>query len=217
VGFVGFTILVWDHTVTFADEVDIIWSGPKNLRKFTLSQNRYLTPIGFIVNLVGKFSMHSKLRRCEHFVRYEGAMSTIGIVTVALMMFLRVRAIYHNNRYAVGFMAAFLFAWVAISAWLLCHGEGERQSHSEFCSVWVDLLMGLTSAWAWFPLSYDTIVFALTVIRTLPSIRNKEAGYVVRTLLADGILFYSVICAINLIFTIMIVRAPQGLKNITGQ
>jgi hypothetical protein len=50
--------------------------------------------------------------------------------------------------------------------------------------------MGLASAWAWFPLSYDTIVFALTVIRTLPSIRNKEAGYVVRTLLADGILFY---------------------------
>jgi hypothetical protein len=26
--------------------------------RFTLSQNRYLTPIGFIVNLVGKFSMH---------------------------------------------------------------------------------------------------------------------------------------------------------------
>jgi hypothetical protein len=24
-------------------------------------------------------------------------------------------------------------------------------------------------------------------------------------------------CAINLIFTIMVVRAPQGLKNITGQ
>jgi hypothetical protein len=31
------------------------------------------------------------------------------------------------------------------------------------------------------------------------------------------VVYCSVICAINLIFTIMIVRAPQGLKNITGQ
>ncbi|KAG2101518.1 hypothetical protein BD769DRAFT_1508202, partial [Suillus cothurnatus] len=43
------------------------------------------------------------------------------------------------------------------------------------------------------------------------------AGHIVHTLFINGILFYSVMCAINLIFTIMVVRAPQGLKNITGQ
>lgn len=37
---------------------------------------------------------------------------------------------------------------------------------------------------------YDTYVFGLTLHRTFPSIRNKEAGNVVRTLFADGLLYY---------------------------
>jgi len=37
---------------------------------------------------------------------------------------------------------------------------------------------------------YDTYVFGLTLYRTFPSIRNKQAGNVVRTLFADGLLYY---------------------------
>ncbi|KAG7088655.1 hypothetical protein E1B28_012627 [Marasmius oreades] len=29
VGFVSFTILVWDHIITFADEVEYVWRGRK--------------------------------------------------------------------------------------------------------------------------------------------------------------------------------------------
>ncbi|KAG0704836.1 hypothetical protein DFH29DRAFT_801221, partial [Suillus ampliporus] len=213
VGFLGFTILVWDHAITFADEVEIIWGRPKNFGKL----NRYLTPIGFIVNLVA-YSLPSwsfiVSAICKHFVRYEGAMTAIGIQVVALMMFLRVRAMYRNNRYAVSLVASLLFAWVAVGAWLLSHGEGQRLSYLAYSSM---LRKGLASAWAWVPLCYDTVVFALTLNRTLPSIRDKEAGHVIRALFSDGALFYSVMCVINLIFTIMVVRAPQGLKNITGQ
>jgi hypothetical protein len=52
VGVFGFTLLVWDHVITFADEVEIIWGRPKTLLTFLFLLNRYLTPIGFIVNLV---------------------------------------------------------------------------------------------------------------------------------------------------------------------
>jgi hypothetical protein len=31
VGVFGFTLLVWDHVITFADEVEIIWGRPKTL------------------------------------------------------------------------------------------------------------------------------------------------------------------------------------------
>ncbi|KAG1797889.1 uncharacterized protein HD556DRAFT_248414 [Suillus plorans] len=76
---------------------------------------------------------------------------------------------------------------------------------------------GIASASAWLPLLYDTYVFGLTLNRTLPSIRNKEAGHIIRTLFADGLLYYSVICTINLILTVMIIRAQQGVKNIAAQ
>lgn len=48
----------------------------------------------------------------------------------------------------------------------------------------------IASASAWLPLLYDTYIFGLTLNRTLPSIRNKEAGHVIRTLFADGLLYY---------------------------
>ncbi|KAG1751053.1 hypothetical protein EDB19DRAFT_1824801 [Suillus lakei] len=212
VGVLGLTILVWDHAITFSDEVDIIWSRPKKFLTFLFLLNRYLTPIGFIVNLVA-YSLPSWsfiVHRCEHFVRYEGAMTAVGIQVVGLMMFLRVRAMYHDNRYVVILVASLLFAWVAVGAWLLSHGVVSGMAESE-------LRGSLASAWAWVPLCYDTVVFALTLNRTLPSIKNKEAGHIVRTLFTNGVLFYSVMCTINLIFTIMVARAPQGLKNITGQ
>jgi len=34
VGFVGFTVYIWDHLITFGDEVDLIWTGKKGLRMF---------------------------------------------------------------------------------------------------------------------------------------------------------------------------------------
>ncbi|KAG1763065.1 hypothetical protein EDD22DRAFT_1050386 [Suillus occidentalis] len=220
VGIFGFTILVWDHAITFADEVEIIWGHPKNFLTCLFLLNRYLTPIGFIVTLLKYRSKtsHPELQ-CEHFVRYEGAMTAVGIQVVGLMMFLRVRAMYHDNRYIVILVASLWFVWVAVVAWLLSHSVAV--AHASFihsCRMeFSDSVGGFASAWAWVPLCYDTVVFALTLYRTLPSIQNKEAGHIIHTLFTDGILFYSVMCAINLIFTIMVVRAPQGLKNITGQ
>ncbi|KAG0704834.1 hypothetical protein DFH29DRAFT_910058 [Suillus ampliporus] len=219
VGFFGFTILVWDHVITFADEVEIIWDRPKNLLAYLFLLNRYLTPLGFIVNLVA-YSMPSwSFIKCEHFVRYEGAMSAIGIEVVALMMFLRVRAMYYNNTCVVSLVASLWVAWVAVDAWLLTRGQAVPHSmYTESCGLEFSVsVTALASAWAWVPLCYDTVVFALTLNRTLPAIKNREAGHIVRTLFADGVLFYSVMCVINLIFTIMVVRAPPGLKYITGQ
>ena len=61
------------------------------------------------------------------------------------------------------------------------------------CEFWTlrDSFSGnLASASAWLPLIYDTYVFILTSYRTFPMIRNEGAGSVVRTLFADGLLYY---------------------------
>ena len=93
----------------------------------------------------------------------------------------------------------------------------------------------IASASAWLPLTYDTIVLALTLNKTLGPIRRKTAGNIARVLLRDGILYYryafllglayqerlilsfSVIFAVNAVLTIMIIAAPSGLQNITAQ
>ena len=49
---------------------------------------------------------------------------------------------------------------------------------------------GAASASAWIPLLYDTIIFGLTLYRTVPPIWREEASYIIRRLLEDGILYY---------------------------
>ncbi|KAG2123709.1 hypothetical protein BD769DRAFT_1741953, partial [Suillus cothurnatus] len=206
VGIVGFTILVWDHLITSGDEIEFIWKGRKGILVYLFLLNRYLTPLGFIINLVGD---------CQHFVRYEGAMTAIGIEVVGLMMLIRVIAMYRHQRAAVVVAVFLLLAWIVVTAWLLSHGA-RMFSPSSPCTM-VFNSGTIASASAWLPLLYDTYVFGLTFYRAFSTIRNKEAGHVIRTLFADGLLYYSVICTVNLVLTIMIIRAQEGVKNITAQ
>ncbi|KAG1741625.1 hypothetical protein EDB19DRAFT_2038691 [Suillus lakei] len=217
VGIVGFTILVWDHLVTSADEIEFIWQGPKGILVYLFLLNRYLTPLGFIVNLVAYNLSSWGYISCQHFVRYEGAMTAIGIEIVGLMMLLRVIAMYRYQWAIIALAVFLLLAWIVVTAWLLSHGEPVNHvDHVPSCTM-VFNSGGIASASAWLPLLYDTYVFGLTLNRTLPSIYNKEAGHVIRTLFADGLLYYSVICTVNLVLTIMIIKAHEGLKNIAAQ
>ncbi|KAH9987096.1 hypothetical protein BJV77DRAFT_802721 [Russula vinacea] len=56
VGVAAFTVLVWDHILTFSDEVEYIWKGGKGLNVYLFLVNRYLIPLSFIVNLWAYFS-----------------------------------------------------------------------------------------------------------------------------------------------------------------
>ncbi|KAG1844521.1 hypothetical protein DFJ58DRAFT_802669 [Suillus subalutaceus] len=217
VGIVGFTILVWDHLVTSGDEIEFIWKGRKGILVYLFLLNRYLTPLGFLINLVAYNLPSWGYTSCQHFVRFEGAMTAIGIEIVGLMMLIRVIAMYRHQRPAIVLAILLLLAWIAVTAWLLSNGGPVIHADNVHSCTMVFHSGSIASASAWLPLLYDTYVFGLTLHRTYPSIRNKEAGHVIRTLLADGLLYYSVICAVNLVLTIMIIRAQEGVKNIAAQ
>lgn len=54
----------------------------------------------------------------------------------------------------------------------------------------------LASSSAWLPLLYDTAVLGLTIWRTLPAMRNRNASYVMKRLLEDGLIYYTYVrCA----------------------
>ncbi|KAG1781205.1 hypothetical protein EV702DRAFT_1266153 [Suillus placidus] len=219
-------------------QIEFIWQGRKGISVYlfllvcicignicklkphmhgSMSQNRYLTPLGFVVNLVAYNLPSWDSTSCQHFVRYEGAMTAIGIEIVGLMMLLRVIAMYRYQRVAVVVAIFLLLVWIAVTAWLLSYAGPVIHADRVHSCTMVFNSGSIASASAWLPLLYDTYVFGLTLNRTLPSIRNKEAGHVIRTLFEDGLLFYSVICTVNLVLTIMIIRAHEGVKNIAAQ
>ncbi|KAI0088523.1 hypothetical protein BDY19DRAFT_993920 [Irpex rosettiformis] len=232
-GFVSFMVLVWDHIITFGEEVEFIWNGRKGLLAVLFLLNRYITPLGFIINLFAgqssgplKFFCSPRLQlsqpyiSCQHYVRYEGSMTVTGLNTTTLMMLLRISALYHRQPWIVAFMAVCFGIELGVNAYLLTHGVAVVHNSSiHACTMIFDESVSrwLASASAWLPLTYDTIVLTLTLYKTLGPLRKKTAGKIARVLLRDGILYYSVIFSVNAVLVIMIVAAPPGLANITAQ
>ncbi|KAJ7644394.1 hypothetical protein FB45DRAFT_897774 [Roridomyces roridus] len=137
------------------------------------------------------------------------------------MMLLRVHALYPRSPWITKALAFLLLVETGINVWLISRGEpvlhnGASGVHA--CSMVFDpAISGAASASAWYPLMYDSIVFALTLRRTLPAVRQKTAGYILKRLLEDGVLYYSVIFCITFVLTLMIISAPPGTKNICAQ
>ncbi|KAJ6466328.1 hypothetical protein C8R45DRAFT_1172842 [Mycena sanguinolenta] len=223
VGFASFTILVWDHVITFSDEVEYIWKGKKKgpiIYLFIF--NRYFTPLGFIINL---FAYLSPTWTIERFVisvlAPHQSPEASNLPVVGAMMLLRINALYPTQRWITVLLGLMLVVETGVNAWLISRGEPvlhNQASGVHACSMIFDpAISHAASASAWYPLLYDSIVFALTVNRTLPSIRKKQAGFIVKRLLEDGVLYYSVIFSITFVLTFMIVAAPPGTKNICAQ
>lgn len=223
-GFVSFTILIWEHALTFADEVEYIWRGKKGWFIILFFINRYVTPLSFVVNLFAYLSPSWSPERCAHFVRYEGAMIVIGLNVTGLMMLMRISALYRERRYVVWGTACLLATEFSVNAWLVSHGKPVSHINTNHvltaCTMIFDtgkVPKAMAAASAWLPLLYDTVILLLTLNRTLGPVRNKTAGRVMKVLLRDGMLYYSVIFSVNLVLTLMIVAAPPGVQNITAQ
>ncbi|KAF7299271.1 hypothetical protein MIND_00875800 [Mycena indigotica] len=242
VGFASFTILVWDHMITFADEVDYIWKGKKGP-----SSHLSISPGTLLLSL---YANSTKLKVTESLL-YASRLCNQSLRLLISKLDLRTVSTFHPLRgmYCCHCCRGCRNNDVIEDPRTLPNSKMDNRSPSgatrnrdwdqrvvdqsgrtyvavlhnsasgvHACSMIFDpSISAAASASAWYPLLYDSIVFALTVNRTLPSIRKKQAGFILKKLLEDGVLYYSVIFAITFVLTFMIVGAPPGIKNICAQ
>jgi len=80
-----------------------------------------------------------------------------------------------------------------------------------------------SSASAWMPLLYESIVFGLSLYKFVPELYRRDTDTqsshtgVIARLLIDSLLYYSVILAVTATLTIMIIKSPRNVKNIVAQ
>ncbi|KAG2118521.1 hypothetical protein BD769DRAFT_1390593 [Suillus cothurnatus] len=208
VAIASFTVLCWDHIITFADEVALIWCKPKGLVGYLFLLNRYITPLGFVVNIVGRSWLKYIVSVDPPHLVYGEYSATDNAVTVSYFKGMVVKP-------AATIPGLLFLAWIVLEAYAMARGEMVsivQQIHS--CHDVHDLPLTLSAARAWIPLTYDSALFVMTLWRTLPLIQTKGAGL---KLLYDATFYYTVICSANLILTVMIVRAPRGQKGVAAQ
>ncbi|KAJ7037766.1 hypothetical protein C8F04DRAFT_952229 [Mycena alexandri] len=233
VGFAAFTILIWDHIDTFTAEVEYIWKSRKGIIAYLfllvkpvldatwvhgqplrytvyapcLSSSLTPSPLSILVARMERPGI------CKHFIRFEGAMTVIGIHVVAIMMLLRIRALYSTQRIVVGCVFLLFMIMFVVNAWLLTRGQPVAHnplSGVRACTMIFPPSFVIASSSAWLPLLYDSVVLVLTLLKTVPLIGKRKGTIMVKRLLEDGLIYYTAIFSVTLVLTVMIVSAPPG-------
>jgi len=222
VGLVSYTVLIYEHIITFDDEVELVWKRKKGPIIYLFLMLRYLVPIAFIVNLYAYFSPVWSPVMCAHFVRYEGVMHAFEIYIVGLMMMLRVKALYPGNKWIPWLLSFYVAIEASVTSYLLVHGIPVIHNPSsgvEACTMIFDETISdvASSSFAWLPLLYDSVILGMTLNRTIPATRGHRAGVLIKQIFRDGILYFVVIFGLAFTLTFMIIFAPAGIKNISAQ
>ncbi|KZW02322.1 hypothetical protein EXIGLDRAFT_829505 [Exidia glandulosa HHB12029] len=235
VGIAGFSMLIWDHIITFGDEVNVIWKRPSGRKNGQLIYLfiilRYFAPLAYIVQLCSYFLPPNiwTPEICGHYVVFEGSVIVTSLGLVALMMMIRVYALYARDKRVLAFVIALFILQFSVQGWLLSrtHAVPHPQGlfHIAGCSMLFDeSLGGWPTASAWLPVVYDTAIFVLTVYKTAHVLRRRDrkarptqGSWISRTLLRDGALYYFAIIASNIPLIIMLSAAPDSIRNIAAQ
>ncbi|KAJ7646189.1 hypothetical protein B0H17DRAFT_1215759 [Mycena rosella] len=148
-------------------------------------------------------------------------MTMIGIHIVAIMMLLRINALYADKRVVGGCLLLLFMIMFGMNAWLLTRGEPvahNPQSGVRACTmIFPPDISAIASSSAWLPLLYDSVVLGLTLNKTIPLVKRNNGTFMMKRLLEDGLIYYTAIFTVTLVLTIMIISAPPGLKNIAAQ
>ncbi|KAF8226588.1 hypothetical protein L208DRAFT_1380139 [Tricholoma matsutake] len=205
---VGFVVLIYDHILTFPQEVVLllhsegcyltfsqkverIWSQKINGATILFLINRYCTPLQFIVVIDGFVQLLM--------IQYGQSL---------LIMILRVYALYGRSIRILGFLMILLVVQVTLSAIGLSSTFRAPLPPPLVGCILTGTAKLLSTVWLT-PLITDTCICILTLWRA------RE--YICRTLhvfVRDGLLYFLVICMVNLFNTLMYFLATNDLKAI---
>ncbi|KZS94467.1 hypothetical protein SISNIDRAFT_453387 [Sistotremastrum niveocremeum HHB9708] len=218
----AFAMLLYDHMITFSDEVERIWKQPFQFPTLLFALNRYVTPLQRIVIVVAfndpDWSMEVSipfllLSNCRRSVRFSGG-GTLALVS--MIMILRVYALYRGNIVVLAVLLCSLIAQVALASLTLVESQG--------MSFLTTLLLNLTcilvgkgpffAAFWGSPLLTDLLIFSLTVWKAWRYHQAHVKTPILTVCIRDGILYFAVIFAANLLNFLMYLLASPGIKAI---
>ncbi|KAF8623002.1 hypothetical protein AX15_006594 [Amanita polypyramis BW_CC] len=208
----------YDIMLTFADEVELIWS-----RRFTFVSllwyiNRYVSPLAFIIVTVSFHSNWSK-EVCGRYVVFPEAVKAVTSFAIGATFVLRLYAIYQRSITVATIFSALLAAELAIKIWAFTDGTYLNlppgvigcilvgKHDLRFASTWIS------------ELAFDSLVFFATLYRAVSSHRQarRNGGITLLDLIVrDGIMYFACIFAVNLITVLMFVFAPADIKAINA-
>ncbi|KAF8706615.1 hypothetical protein RHS03_04644, partial [Rhizoctonia solani] len=235
----GFCILIYDHILTFPQEVELIWKQQRSWVSvfFVLvsqlafaflngvptfsGQNRYITPLVLIVDVYDKGGLANFLSQtfCVNWYFAESAWNLVAFSLIHALVALRVHAIWGRPRWLSITLALLFVAYFTVTTvvghFLIAFKFEIDFAHTVAYNPLFRLCFAEVSPYlwtCWLPaLIFELFVFVMTVIKAIEHSKNKVNTPVVRVLYRDGIIYFIVISLCSMFNMMVWLLAPPTL------
>jgi len=228
----AYTMLLYDHLLTLPEEVQTVWKKKKTFPLYLFILVRYYALLAVSVVAYGFFSTGMTRSRCGHWMPFLPLGITMPLTLFpGILMLIRVYAIYNRNKIILyGLSASLLFQTIA-GLWEYTVRGGRPAPDPldnyeyHFCVYLPPKRIGhLSIMYVSWELGYDALVFLLTISRTIymhwrhQGVTSTAAGRpgLVGNLVRDGAVYFGCIFSMNLMWVVMILHAPTGLRALAA-
>ncbi|KAG8923861.1 hypothetical protein FRC01_012236 [Tulasnella sp. 417] len=203
----GFVVLVYDHLLTFADEVDLIWKNPTKPVACLFLFNRYVIPLVIIIDIFEKSGLARNLpdEFCVVWLFVEGFLQAICFGIAHILVALRVRALYVKRpwvEWVLWLSGTGYFAATVGIVFLALTTVAKGYAWNPMFHMCIGNIPHWTF-WIWVPaLVFETILFGLTAGKAIHHYRQNVSLPIARMLYRDGFLYFIIIslcCVFNIV------------------
>jgi len=218
------TIIIFDHLITFGEEIDLIWRSSWSLGKILFLLNRYYSLAAVIFNNYGFFSSDISDTFCLQFLHWQGWTALLACMLAEGILQMRLYALFALNKKILVLLLSFFILSTATSGWIM--GTVLSSITAKAISIPTGGKFCVPSGvpkhfyMFWIPLlAYECILCALALIKGFQTFRNRgslfqNGRHLVAILVRDSLLYFFVICATYLTILLVWLLAPTSLLEV---
>ncbi|KAF8582934.1 hypothetical protein K439DRAFT_1617857 [Ramaria rubella] len=214
-------LLLYDHVLTFEDEVEQIWKRQQSALTIVWLLVRYFTPASLVVEAFIRIYPFWSLASCNAIALLNIPAVSL-ILTTLLILIIRTYALYERDTRVLVCLGSLLIvemSLMGLNMYLRYVSGGTILDYAVDCLVTPigrQILPFFISAAYWAgPLLQDIAIFIFTLRKSKQHIRRTD-GSLFNLLVRDGILYFAIICVTHVVNFFFFLLAPVPLKPFGG-
>lgn len=199
----GYTILLYDHLLTFPIEVALIWRKPKSAVSYAFLFNRYIVPLVVAIGIFQIIGLAHYVphRFCHIWLYIEGTFQ-IGCYGIAhFLASLRVRALHSARPWVdrILYVSGALYALPTIAlTYLVLSSIGKTYGWDETSNICTGDPVSWMY-WCWVPgLLLEVVLFSLIIVKAVRDWKRDISFPITRLLYRDGFLYFGTMAACSI-------------------
>jgi len=219
---IGAVVLLYDHALTFKDEIRCIWKAPSSFAKYAFLVNRYLVAVFLIVivhEMCGFNGMSYGDKGCRILLSATSIFSVLSVCLSNALALMRVVVLWKEHKvlrrslyltYFLGTIATLAMMLLSVIT-LVPDIKWSPEVHMCITTTTSPYLGATWGA----PVFFELHVIVAVVYHTVATPRSAQMP-LTKALQRDGLIFFIVVLVVRLLNLILAVVARPSLTELCG-